>query len=344
LFLTAAYLWDTTCNWLEVGLLLIVGKSQAGREVFFASRSQRIPFFEASVTNPLLRIIASLKNTKGLRQVVMMPLSGITVACVVICLFGLLAIFYRPIENFFVFFPHEAHDDTPQRWDLAYEDVFFVSGGERKLHGWFFPLEGKNPVILFCHGNAGNISHRLENVWQLTEQKLRVFIFDYGGYGKSPGKPSESGIYEDALAAYDFLLDERNIPASQIVVFGRSLGAAAAIEVSLKRKTKSLIIESAFTSTKAMSRTLFPFSLLSPILPAHFNNLEKIARVRVPTLVIHGKKDEIVPFSMGRDLFNAINAPKYFHPIEKAGHNDTYLVGGPTYFEKIAAFAKDPSP
>lgn len=249
-------------------------------------------------------------------------------------------IFYSRIENFFVFFPDRTHDFTPERFGLTYRDVFFETGDGKRLHGWFFPSPGNPPVILFCHGNAGNISHRLENVRLLVDRGLQVFIFDYRGYGKSTGRPSEAGIYKDGLGAYDYLVKKAGIPPGRIIAFGRSLGAAVAIEVALGREVKSLVMESAFTSTKDMAKTMFPFNVLSPLLPAHYGNLSKISYLDIPKLFFHGREDGIVPFFMGRELFAAANPPKFFYALDGAGHNDTYIVGGINYFDALELFVR----
>ncbi len=270
-----------------------------------------------------------------------MPVKGIFIVLLIFFLAVSFSCFYPQIENFFVFYPVSSFDSSPGDWRMNAEDIFFNSDDKTRLHGWFFPLKGEVPVILFCHGNAGNISHRLDNIKFLLERGLPVFIFDYRGYGKSAGRPSETGLYRDGLAAYDFLVNQKNIPADRIVLFGRSLGAAITIEIALKRKIRSLIIESAFTSSKGMAKTLFPFSLISFFLPSHYNNLEKIARVKVPKLIIHGEEDDIVPFYMGQEIYHVAQDPKYFFPIKNAGHNDTYIVGGRKYFEALSSFAKN---
>jgi fermentation-respiration switch protein FrsA (DUF1100 family) len=195
-------------------------------------------------------------------------------------------------------------------------------------------------VILFCHGNAGNISHRLDNVARLLERELQVFIFDYRGYGKSAGRPSEKGIYLDGLAAYDYLVREAQIPADKIILFGRSLGAAVAVEIALQREICSLILESAFTSTKDMAKAMVLFRPLSPFVPSNYDNLGKIAQIRTAKLIVHGDQDEIVPFAMGRRLFARALQPKEFYPIRGAGHNDTYFVGGESYFRRLATFVR----
>jgi len=253
----------------------------------------------------------------------------------------LVCLCYQKIEAFFIYYPDTAFESVPQDWHLSYEEIWFDTEDGVRLHGWFFPLKGEAPVILFCHGNAGNISHRIDNVRRLLEQQLQVFIFDYRGYGKSSGKPSEAGLYLDGQAAYDFLTHNRHIAPGKIIPFGRSLGAAVAVEIALRRQVSALIIESAFTSTKEMAKTMLLFKPFAFFLPPHFNNLEKISRIPVPKLLCHGEKDEIVPFSMGRKLFQTAHEPKIFFPIKGAGHNDTYLVGGNAYFQTLAAFVRD---
>ena len=268
-----------------------------------------------------------------------MPIKGIYLICLILLMGASFYLFYPKMENFFVFFPETSFDRTPNELNLDYKEVYFHTEDGKRLHGWFFPLKKEFPVILFCHGNAGNISHRLDNIRLLLDQRLQVFIFDYRGYGKSSGRPSEKGLYLDGLAAYDYLIKREHIPSTSIIPFGRSLGASVAIEISLKRRVKSIIIESAFTSIREMARTIALFYPFSFFLPAHYNNLEKIGHVTIPKLIIHGKDDEIASFSMGEKLFEAAKAPRYFFPVKDAGHNDTFVVGGRKYFECIAAFA-----
>jgi fermentation-respiration switch protein FrsA (DUF1100 family) len=268
-----------------------------------------------------------------------MPIKGIYLICLILLLAGSFYLLYPRIENFFVFFPESAFERTPNDLNLHYKEAYFHTEDGKRLHGWFFPLQKEFPVILFCHGNAGNISHRLDNIRLLLDQRLQVFTFDYRGYGKSSGRPSEKGIYVDGLAAYDYLINKEHIPSTNIIPFGRSLGAAVALEISVKRSVKSVILESAFTSTKDMARSIALFYPLSFLLPSHYNNLKKIACVTIPKLIIHGKEDEIVSFSMGEKLFETAKAPKYFFQVEGAGHNDTFIVGGRRYCETIAGFA-----
>ena len=270
-----------------------------------------------------------------------MPISWIWLILLVLFFAASFYFFYPKIENFFIFYPDRSLETTPANWGLKYEDVSFEARDGTKLHGWFFPLPGKGPTILFSHGNAGNISHRIDNIKRLLDCGLQVFIYDYRGYGRSGGKPSEIGLYQDGLAAYDYLVERKGISPDRIIPFGRSLGAAVATEIATKRDVRSLIIESAFTSTRDMAKNMFLFQLLSPFLPHHYNNLGKIKSIAVPKLIIHGEADEIIPFSMGEMLYRAANAPKYFFPIHGAGHNDTYFIGGKKYFQIFSGFAKN---
>ena len=252
--------------------------------------------------------------------------------------------FYPKIENFFIFFPQKSFDFAPESFQLNYRDAYFTTEDGKTLHGWFFPGRMDHPVILHFHGNAGNISHRLDLVGHFLQKRLQVFIFDYRGFGKSQGRPSEQGLYLDGMAAYDYLVQKEGILPGKIVLHGHSIGAAVAVEVALNRSVRSVILESAFTSTKDMAKAMPLFFLLSPLLPANYNNLEKVARLHVPKLIIHGDRDEVVPFSMGERLFAAAPEPKQFLRLEGAGHNDTYVVGGKPYLDTVERFAENSEP
>jgi len=268
-----------------------------------------------------------------------MPITWPYILSLIVIFIVLSVVFYTKIENFYVFFPQTDLEITPDDLHLNYRDVYLNSLDGEKLHGWFFPTDASHPVIMISHGNACNISHMLDYANILTKKNLQVFLFDYRGYGRSTGAPSEKGVYMDAQAAYDYLVNKERIVADNIILFGQSLGAATAIDVAIKNHIRSIIIEGAFTSTKDMSKTMFPMNIVSFILPSNYNNLKKIAQITVPKLIIHGEDDEIVPFSMGKRLFEASMDPKYFYAIKAAAHNDTFIVGGKKYFEDLAYFA-----
>lgn len=253
-----------------------------------------------------------------------------------LCYSTLLLIFAMPIgislEQHFLYFPTKAHDASPNTIGLAYEDLFFTSGDGTKLNGWLIPGQNNAPVILFCMGNAGNISHRLDTLQLLHDIGVNVFIFNYRGYGKSEGKASEKGLYEDVSAAYKLLL-ERGWKKQEVIVFGRSLGAAVGLELTIRSSPVGLIMESAFTSVPAMGRYHYFLlnSLLGWLIDAEYNNLAKIRHIKSPLLLIHGDRDNICPPHMTEELFNEAPTDKQLYWVHGAGHNDGFIVGGEKY-------------
>jgi fermentation-respiration switch protein FrsA (DUF1100 family) len=280
-----------------------------------------------------------MAEKKPLRKVLFMPIHWAYLIALVVILAVCTYLFYPSVESFFIYFPQSRFDFTPEEFRLQYKEAYFNTEDGNQLHGWFFPAGKDGPVILHFHGNAGNISHRLDLVQPFLRKGLSVFLVDYRGFGKSSGRPSEPGLYKDGLAAWSYLVEKERIAPERIMLHGHSIGAAIAIEVALQKKVRGLVIESAFTSTKDMAKTMALFALFSPVFPAHYNNLEKIPRVSVPKLVIHGERDEIVPFAMGQKLFEAATDPKFFYPVKDAGHNDVFIVGAEKYFQIFADFA-----
>lgn len=250
------------------------------------------------------------------------------------------------LDKQLIFFPSREIAATPESVGLYYEDVTFAASDGVNLHGWFVPGRQETTLVWF-HGNAGNIGDRVENLALMHHRLgISVFIFDYRGYGRSEGSPSEKGMYLDAEAALEYLGERPGEGEDNgLVYFGRSLGAAVAVEMATRHQPKALILESPFTSVGAMARRTHP--LLSSFLPvgavvqSKFDSLSKIGSVQSPVMVMHGDRDEIVPFEMGRQLFDAANEPKRFYTIENAGHNDTYLAGGDAYFDALGSFIND---
>jgi fermentation-respiration switch protein FrsA (DUF1100 family) len=240
-------------------------------------------------------------------------------------------------EKGVVFFPDPDLAGTPADLGLTYEDAWFEAEDGVRLNGWFVPRPGA-PVLLWFHGNAGNISHRLENIQLLVEAVgVAVFIFDYREYGRSEGSISREGTFKDAAAAYAYLTRTRGIAGRDIVLFGRSLGTALATDTALKGPSRALIIESAFTNSQEMARLYAPFLPdRRPKVP--YDNLGRIGGVTVPVLVIHGSDDEVIPVDMGRRVYEAAAAPKELYIIPGAHHNDVYLMGGHEYIRRLRAF------
>jgi fermentation-respiration switch protein FrsA (DUF1100 family) len=237
-----------------------------------------------------------------------------------------------------VFFPDTAIEQTPVDLDLPFEDIWFTSRDSVRLHGWLIPASSPNQLLLFCHGNAGNISHRLDNVRSLYNMGISVFIFDYRGYGLSQGRISEKGFYQDSEAAYEVARKWVEKHGAKFVIFGRSLGGIAATHLGATKMCDGLILESTFTNMGAMARAHYPLPFAESLLKHRLNALGQIAQVRVPILFFHGDQDRIVPIKLGRELFEAAPSPKEFVVLRGAGHNDTYFVGGYDYFKKIENF------
>ncbi len=236
--------------------------------------------------------------------------------------------------------PSRAVTATPDQAGMIYQSVKFAAEDGVQLDGWFLPVEQPRGVLLFFHGNAGNISHRFESLQIFHDLGLSSFIFDYRGYGRSEGKPSEQGTYRDAEAAWRYLTDERSIPKQSIVFFGRSLGASIAAHLAMKQPPRVLILESAFTSAPDVGARTYPFLPVRWLSRFQYNTKEYLKSVPAPVLIVHSRQDEIIRFEHGRTLFASANEPKRFLEI-RGGHNDGFLVSGETYINGIDTFLKD---
>ena len=206
------------------------------------------------------------------------------------------------------------------------------------MFGWYVEQTATSAVLLWCHGNAGNIINRLENLRELYRMGLSVFIFDYRGYGRSQGRPSEEGLYQDALGAHEYLTRIRMIRPERIVLFGRSLGGAVAGELAAQKPAAGLILESTFPSIEAVAKFHYGGLPVHWLLGADFKLIDRLPQLSLPKLIIHGDQDDIIPLELGRQVFDAAKPPKSFYLIEGADHNNTYQVGGATYFGRWAEF------
>lgn len=240
-----------------------------------------------------------------------------------------------------VFFPDRVLEGNPAQYGLTYEEIWITTQDGQRLHAWWTPGRLGSATLLFCHGNAGNISHRIDNISRLHALDLSVLIFDYRGYGKSTGSISEKGFYLDAEAALIKARDLAEKTGGPLVVFGRSLGGIAAVHIGSRPKVDGLILESTFTHLGAMASSIFPLPGMESWLKERFNAEKKIGSITCPILFFHGDEDGIVPFALGRALFTAAMAPKEFVTLKGAGHNDTYYVGGKPYFDKIKSFVQN---
>lgn len=241
-----------------------------------------------------------------------------------------------------IFVPEPGAALRPADVGLEGEDVQLEPEPGVRVHAFWLPAAGADRAILFLHGNAGNASHRLPNAAMLVGLGTNVLLTDYRGYGLSSGRPSERGVYADARSALRHLVEERGIPERRIVLFGRSLGGAVAVDLAADRELAGVILESTFTSAADVARgVLGPLALLAG---RRFDSASKIPRVRAPLLFFHGDRDEIVPYPLGRRLYERAPEPKTFETLTGAGHNDTVEVGGPPYFARIRDFLDEVAP
>ncbi len=273
----------------------------------------------------------SLLKWKGL----LMPVIWVVVAVAgaYIILAGLLFVF----QSHFVYYPERILVANPGSIGLNFKNVSFETSDRVELSGWFIPGAGASGVILFCHGNAGNISHRLESVQMFHRLGLDVFIFDYRGYGQSKGKTTEQGTYKDAEAAWRYLIETRQMNPDQIVVFGRSLGGAIASWLSQTHPPGALILESTFTSLPDIAATLYPYLPVRWLSRFEYDTAEYLGRVDCPVLIVHSRDDEIMPFGHGQQLFEVAKEPKRFLEISGT-HNEGFITSGGHYEEGLNAF------
>jgi fermentation-respiration switch protein FrsA (DUF1100 family) len=267
--------------------------------------------------------------------------SLLTIAVSVYLLLALMIYLFQDRMVFLSNMPGRALVASPNDIGLYYQDVSLITSDNERLHGWYVPAgnsaEDFIGVLLFFHGNAGNISHRLDSIKIFHELGLDTLIIDYRGYGNSTGKASEHGTYLDAQAAWDYLTNQRGIPAEQIVIFGRSLGGAIGAWLGTQNTPAAVIIESGFTSGVDMARRLYPFLPARQITRIQYPVIDYAARLNCPVLVIHSRDDEIIPFDMGQAIYAALKQQREF--LELSGdHNNGFLLDRKDYMRKLNEF------
>jgi hypothetical protein len=243
----------------------------------------------------------------------------------------------------FIFQPARGVDVTPERLGIRAENVWLRSEDGLRLHAFWLPAPGATRAILLLHGNAGNASQRLPRAAALAGLGAHVLLLDYRGYGLSEGRPGEPGAYADARAALSNLVVERGIDETRVVLFGHSLGGAIAVDLAADRKLAGVVLESTFTSLADVARG-FAGPLGSLLLRGRFDSRSKIGRLRAPLLQLHGDRDTLVRFEVGRALFEAAPQPKRFEALRGAGHNDTAELGGRNYLEHVRRFIDEVAP
>ncbi|MEC8554406.1 MAG: alpha/beta hydrolase [Planctomycetota bacterium] len=228
----------------------------------------------------------------------------------------------RPLERSLIYFPTKTSDQQNTELASHLEDAFFRSADGTQLHGIFIDHPKPIAVALFMHGNAGNVSHRVDSLRLLNERHgVAALVFDYRGYGKSEGKPDEEGILEDARAARAWLANRVGIAESEIVLMGRSLGGGVAVDLAAKDGARGLVLASTFTSLPAAGKAQLPWVPTSLLMTQRLDSLSKIADYTGPLLQSHGDADAVIPYELGKRLFAAANVPKQFVTIKGGGHN-----------------------
>ena len=238
---------------------------------------------------------------------------------------GLLVLVYV-FQARMVFYPEIERDvsATPASVKLPFEDLHLQTSDGVDLHGWYIPAARARGTVLFLHGNAGNISHRLDFLEMFHRLGYSTLIFDYRGYGNSGGTPTEQGTYRDAEAAWRYLTVQRHTPSCNIALFGESLGGAVAAWLAAHEKPAALVIASGFTSVPDLGQQLYPYLPIRWLARIHYDTRKYLKAVTVPVMIAHSPEDDIVPFEHGRALFAAANPPKQFLELA-GGHNDGFI-------------------
>ena len=259
----------------------------------------------------------------------------IILALIVFYLLAMLAIYFA--QALFIYAPNMPTREltaTPKDIGLDYEEVFLLTDDNESIHAWFIPRKDTEKTILFMHGNAGNISHRLETIQIFHQLGFNFFIFDYRGFGNSTGSPSEQGTYLDANAAWNYLRDEKKLTPEQIIIAGRSLGGGVASEIAKNMSPAMLILESTFISMPEVSKIHYPFMPTNLIVKHKYETINKLKSISCPVLIIHSADDEVIPFAHSKTNFENANSPKKFIEL-RGGHGNGFLLSKQVYTESL---------
>ncbi len=246
------------------------------------------------------------------------------------------------LADYLTFAPTKYPGPDEQSWDISnvsqpVEDHWITSSDNTRLHAWYLPNKGTDTAILWLHGNAGNITGRLDQAIRWVENlPVSVLLLSYRGYGKSEGSPSVKGVNKDAMAAYDYLGKLDGV--KNIIIYGHSIGGAVAIELAHKTPRAGLIVEGAFTSLTEIGEMFHPYLPVKWIVGSKFNSIDKIDDIDCPKLIIHGDQDEVVPYEMGQRLFETDHNPKTFYQIKGGDHNSLLDIGGPEFLRQVRQF------
>jgi uncharacterized protein len=244
---------------------------------------------------------------------------------------------FTALQNMILFQPSRAMEETPEKLGLKYEEVTLQAADKVKLNAWWVGCPSARATLLLSHGNAGNISHRLDKLKIFHALGLNVLLYDYRGFGKSGGVPSEAGVYADGQAAYDYLVKDKKVAPGKLIAYGESLGGSVAAHLAGTNQVGALVLDSSFSSLKGMVQAIAPF--LADMVTPGFDTLAEVKKVNAPVLVLHSPKDEVVPYAQGKKLFDTAKEPKQF--VELTGsHNEGFLTSGKTYLDGLDKFLK----
>lgn len=253
--------------------------------------------------------------------------------------YGLLVALVYLMQGRMLYLPDSPGRDlaaTPLDAGMDYEELDLETDDGVMLHGWFVPGRSSR-VLIFFHGNAGNISHRLESIRQFHDLGLSVLIVDYRGYGQSGGRPTEAGMYRDAEAVWRYLVDQRAVSPGEIIVFGRSLGASVAARLAARHDPLALVVESAFTSVPDVAADIYPWLPVRLLSRVSHATRDYVREIRCPVLVVHSRDDEIIPVRHGRQIFEAAPEPRSFLEL-RGTHNDAYIRDERRYLRGLSQF------
>ncbi|SNX60331.1 hypothetical protein SAMN06296273_1793 [Nitrosomonas ureae] len=241
------------------------------------------------------------------------------------------------IQSRLVYFPDKQLSNTPAMFGVDYSSVSIATADGETLHGWWVPVPDATGTVLFFHGNAGNISHRINYLTMFKQLGYNTLLFDYRGYGESSGTPSESGTYLDAQAAWQHLIVTQKIVPEQIVLFGESLGGPIAAWLAAREKPGLLVLASTFTAVSDLATQIYPFLPVRWINRFEYNTLESLQSVTCPVFIAHSPQDEIVPFQHGQRLFQTVSRPKQFLTLQ-GGHNNGFIFMQPAWQKALGTF------
>ncbi len=239
-------------------------------------------------------------------------------------------------QNRLIFYPDKILPYDPSAYNLSWEEAWFETDDGKTLHGWYLPHHESDQILLFSHGNAGNIAYRLGLLEMMHRNGLSVFIYDYRGFGQSEGRPNERGVYRDVRAAWNYLTEGLEYRPDQIVLYGRSLGGPVSAHLAADVEPSGLIIESTFTSLKDLVSDIYPF-VPTLLVRQQFDTIDYLSKTMVPVLILHSRDDRLIGIHHGKRLYEEANRPRRFVEL-RGGHDEVFRISGDLYFRELTGF------